>query len=368
MRLLILTQKVDQNDDVLGFFHGWIQEFSKHLEGVTVIALGVGEYHLPTNVQVLSLGKELQKRTDLKNLSPRSVLGEQFQKIKYIARFYRLIWRERANYDVVFVHMNPIYVVLGGLLWRALGKKVGLWYVHRAKTFTLWLAEKFTDVIFTSSKDSLTLVTSKNVYLGHGVDVGESARPLEYEEKRDNHAILCVGRLTPIKDQKTIIRACGILEQSGVDFSCTFIGGVAARGDGVYQHELYNLVALENLEKKVVFEGSIPHGQLAPFYWRSGVHVNACPTGGLDKVVIEAMLGGAIPVVANDSFRDTLGGYADRLMFRYGDAEDLARRVKDLLGSTDHEVLRATLEERARAMFDLSVLIKNITRWYETSR
>ena len=39
MKILIITQKVDQNDDVLGFFHGWIAEFAKHCEQVTVYFL-----------------------------------------------------------------------------------------------------------------------------------------------------------------------------------------------------------------------------------------------------------------------------------------------------------------------------------------
>ncbi len=52
MKLLILTQKVDINDDVLGFFHRWILEFAKHYEYITVIALEIGEYNLPENVKV----------------------------------------------------------------------------------------------------------------------------------------------------------------------------------------------------------------------------------------------------------------------------------------------------------------------------
>jgi len=32
MKLLILTQKVDIDDDVLGFFHGWLEEFAKNVE------------------------------------------------------------------------------------------------------------------------------------------------------------------------------------------------------------------------------------------------------------------------------------------------------------------------------------------------
>src|SRR5581483_12297211 len=89
MKLLILTQKVDKNDPVLGFFHGWLREFANHFEFITVIALGVGEYELPQNVRVLSLGKE-----------------SGVSKLKYLSRFYKYIWQERKNYEKVFVHMN----------------------------------------------------------------------------------------------------------------------------------------------------------------------------------------------------------------------------------------------------------------------
>jgi len=58
MKLLIITQKVDMNDDVLGFMHGWINEFAKHCEKITVICLQKGEHELSDNVKVLSLGKE----------------------------------------------------------------------------------------------------------------------------------------------------------------------------------------------------------------------------------------------------------------------------------------------------------------------
>ena len=58
MKLLICTQKVDKNDDLLGFFHAWIAEFAQNCEGVTVVCLFRGEVDLPENVRVLSLGKE----------------------------------------------------------------------------------------------------------------------------------------------------------------------------------------------------------------------------------------------------------------------------------------------------------------------
>ena len=62
MRLLIITQKVDKNDPILGFFHRWIEEFAKHCQSIIVICLQKGEYNLPKNIKILSLGKEKGKK------------------------------------------------------------------------------------------------------------------------------------------------------------------------------------------------------------------------------------------------------------------------------------------------------------------
>src|SRR3989344_1150879 len=105
MKLLIITQKVDKNDDLLGFFHSWVSELSEHFDDVFVISLGVGEYHLPNNVKVFSLGKPANGRS--------ASGGESLlRRFNYIVRFYKYIWRERKNYDAVLAHMNPIYIVL----------------------------------------------------------------------------------------------------------------------------------------------------------------------------------------------------------------------------------------------------------------
>ena len=58
MKLCIVTQSVDTNDAVLGFFNRWISEFAKHADAVTVIVNRVGAYDFPANVAVCSLGKE----------------------------------------------------------------------------------------------------------------------------------------------------------------------------------------------------------------------------------------------------------------------------------------------------------------------
>lgn len=350
MNFLIVTQKVDKNDPVLGFFHRWIEEFAKHCEKVFVICLHEGEHDLPDNVGIYSLGKEFGRSRFL-----------------YIFHFYLILWRLRGKYDNVFVHMNQVYVILGGIFWRSFGLPVGLWYAHRAKTFSLWLAEKFTNVVFTNTSKSFAIVSKKIVTLGHGVDIRMLVRPRDYSKIRSSHTLLCVGRLTPIKDQETVIRACGILSRDKIDLTCTFIGGPATDNDKSYKKKLLSVAYEEGVETKVFFNGNLPQNELLPFYWESAIHINACPTGGMDKVVIESAVGGAIPIVANESFREFLEPYSNRLIFREGDAESLAECVRGILVSEDQEVIRATIGKRAREDFDIVFLIKKIVNWYETT-
>lgn len=351
MRLLIITQKVDQNDNVLGFFHRWIIEFAKHAEKVFIICLYEGKHNLPKNVEVYSLGKE-----------------KGGSRLKYIIRFYQLLWKLRRQYDGVFVHMNQVYVILGSIVWRMSGVPVGLWYAHRARTPSLWLAEKFTNVVFTNSIASFTVPTKKAIYFGHGIDTVAVVAPASSAETRSKYAIVSAGRISPDKDQKTIIRACGILLRQGIPITCAFVGAPTAPGDQEYLQGLQTLVEKENLENNVFFKGGLPQSEVFPFYWRSNIHINACERGSLDKVILEATAAGAIPIVANAAFRDTLGEYANRLMFEKGSADDLAMRIKDVMESNDQDSMRETLAKRVRANFDLTVLIRNITNWYETSR
>ncbi len=351
MKLLIITQKVDRNDPVLGFFHRWLEEFAKNVESLSVICLQEGEYSLPENVHVFSLGKE-----------------HGSSRLKYIFRFYRLLRRLRGSYDSVFVHMNQVYVLLGGPFWRARGIPVGFWYAHRANTFSLRLAEKIANVIFTNTLNSFTVPSCKVIALGHGIDVEATKRPDSYSENRRPTELLCAGRITPIKDQETILLACGLLERKSIPFKIGFVGGAATQSDETYLKILKKIISDQKIEQQVNFYGNVPQRNLFPYYWKAAVHINACPTGGMDKVVLEAAAGGAIPVVTNESFRDFLGVYADRLIFKTADPKNLAEILEALLNSNDQEEIRSYLKKKVLQNFDLGILTSKIIHWYETGR
>ena len=178
MKLLIITQKVDSNDDVLGFMHGWIAEFAKQCISVTVICLQAGEHYLPDKVKVLSLGKE----------SGRS-------KIKYLWRFYKYIWREWHNYEAVFVHMNEMYVILGWLGWKLWHKKISLWYAHGHVSLSLKIAAKLADIIFTSTQSGFRLPSKKVHVIGQGIDTNIFQIKNDALCVNDKFKIITVGRI-----------------------------------------------------------------------------------------------------------------------------------------------------------------------------
>lgn len=288
MKLLIITQKVDKNDDVLGFFHDWIREFSKYAEKITVICLYKGEFDLPANVRVLSLGKEIGA-----------------SRAKYLLNFYRYILAERENYDSVFAHMNTEYVLLGGWLWRLLGKRVALWYAHGAVTWKVRVAEFFSHVVLSSSKTGFRMPSTKLMLTGQGIDT-DLFRPDSIRKNDSTLRILSVGRIAPIKHYEQMIESAAILNDRNISFEMTIAGQPLTDKDQRYLKSLQEQVAKNNLNSKIHFIGSVPFRKVAELYRKHDLFINVSDTGSLDKAVLEAMASGLIILTANEAYKDII--------------------------------------------------------------
>ena len=311
MRLLIITQKVDINDDILGFFHSWLFEFSKKCEAIIALCLERGQYDLPTSVKVLSLGKEGGK-----------------SRVKYLINFYKHIWQERKNYDAVFVHMNPIYIVLGGVFWNLAKKKIILWYTHRQVDMKLWLADKFADFILTASEESLRLSTKKMKVLGHGIDV-EKFRAPQKEAATGLFKIIYVGRIAKIKNQEILIKAADYLIniKNIKDFQIDFVGSPIYEEDRKLLAVLKKMIEERKIGDYVYFYGSVPNKDIVEIYQQADLTINLCPTGGLDKAVLESLACGAPAVVFNKGFQETFGKYKKELILANLDEKELGDKI-----------------------------------------
>ncbi len=282
MKVLVLTQAVDLNDPGLGFFHGWMQEFAKKFDMVSVVCLQEGRHDLPHNVRVYSLGKE----------SGRS-------RIKYILRFYKYIFALHEEYDAVFVHMNSEYVVLGGLFWRLWGKRVVLWRNHKIKGFSTWVGARLAYVVCYTSPSAYVKRFSNSVRMPIGIDTTTFAS-LGSAPTRDS--ILFLGRLDAVKHVDVFLEAIGILAKKGIVPRVNVVGDPTPGREGYATSVKQRFQHLTN----VSFQSSVSNLVARGAFQSHAVYVNLTPSGSFDKTIGEAAACGCVIVAANEVLRGVI--------------------------------------------------------------
>lgn len=278
-RLLIITQAVDKNDKALGFFHRWIETFAEQYKSVIVVCLSQGEHTLPNNVEVISLGKESGS-----------------SKLEQAKKFLQIIWRKRREYNCVFVHMNPIYLVLGGWVFRLLKKRVVLWYTHRHVDLKLRIAVALSDVVATVSTETMRVETDKKLVTGHGIDVvAFNAEPTEQSPSK----ILVVGRIAPVKRIRECVEVLAAVIKKHPEVTMTFIGEPGNEGDEEYKKSVVKRIDELGITRSMSWLGGMPQEDLIREYKQYGTLLSLTKTGSFDKAVLEAALSGLLVCTPN---------------------------------------------------------------------
>ena len=317
MKLLFITQKVDKNDDVLGAYHHWIEKIADRFEQVSVICLYKGKVETPGNVSVHSLGKE-------KGLAS----------LRYFCNFYKFLWLLRRKYDAVLVHMNPIYVVLGSLIWKITGRSVFMWYNHPRGNFMARLGIILSNKVFCTSPFSFAGKFNKTVVIPVGVDINIFDR--HRGSSKLKNSILCLGRISAVKNIEILIKAAEILDSKGLDFVVNIVGGAVSENDKKYLSEI-NYLARGLTEKgKIKFLSPVANNDTPKIYNENDIFVNLTPTGSFDKSIIEAMACGTPVLVSNKTlelfFPDDIKKVC---MFEENNPQDLANKILDLLSTPE---------------------------------
>src|SRR6185369_13871115 len=203
--ILIIAQKVNSEDDLLGFFVEWLREFSKHFDNVFVVTLEKGHYDLPANVSVYSVGKDR---------------GES--KLEQAFNFFRLLFKFIPQSDGVFAHMSPIFAVAAWPLASLCEKKVVLWYLHRSVTWKLRLADQLCYAIVTAARESIHMESNKIIETGHGIPSHLFETQRNWENSSLN--LLSVGRISKIKNYETLLEALHVLKDRNIRVPATIIG------------------------------------------------------------------------------------------------------------------------------------------------
>lgn len=290
MRLLIITQAVDEDDPVLGFFHRWVYEFAKHCEFIHVICLKEGRHSLSANVSVHSLGKR-----SFQGLPLESKGSPWIARTQYVWRFYKYIWKLRKEYDAVFVHMNQEYVLLGGVFWLLSGKRVVLWRNHKMGSLFTRIAALLSHAVCYTSPSAYVASFGNAVQMPIGVDT-DSFKP---RGAADPRSILFLGRLDAVKRPEVFLQALDVLAKKGVAFRADIVG------DPTPGREQFALELKEKFASvpNVSFKAAISNAEATAAYNSHAVYVNLTPSGSFDKTIGEAMASGCVVVAQNDAVR-----------------------------------------------------------------
>ena len=179
----------------------------------------------------------------------------------------------------------------------------------------------------------------------HGIDLSLFAPgpppPLEPPLR-----ILSVARLTAKKGLPTVIRALGLLNEQGLDFTYDLIG------EGEDRQKLEALAGYSGIATRVRFHGAMPHERVLDFYRTAHVFVLGCQVlqngdrDGIPNVLVEAMAMG-VPVAATavSAVPELVADGETGLLVPPGDPEALARAVFRLV---DDAALRDRIIPAAR--------------------
>jgi len=343
-RILIFTQKVDRNDTVLGFFHSWIIEFSKVFDKVRVVCLEKGEYDLPDNVSVFSLGKE-----------------ERQSRLQYLIHFYWYVLYERNNYDAVFVHMNKEYVILGGVIWKLMNKKIFFWRNHKVGNFITDISVFLSNKVFCTSASSYTAKFKKTTIMPVGINTDLFVRKVEIVKKP--RSILSIGRIAPVKKIEILIEALSEIKKKGVKFETSIYGDPLEKDIGYFE-SLKNKVIEYKLGDTVFFYPGVSNEETVHIYNSHETFVNLSLSGAYDKTIFEAMACESLICASSLDLKNIID---KNFIFEENNHMDLANRLEYILNldQTTKENMGKNLRNTVIESHSLKKLVEKIKFYFE---
>lgn len=339
--IFLFNLSLDLDNPILATTNLWVNEFASHFDFVHVYSTHIGRYEIPANVNVTELGggtplKRIVALVKLTTLIPRVLL-------------------ERRN-SVVFHHQSPRTAVFPGLIFRFFGVMQGLWYSHSKKPFSLVLGSLIVNKLYSSSRKSLPLSSTKGNFLGHGIDSLEAIKYFNVNVNRENQ-ILFVGRLAPIKRLEECILALGEVEEPKPAF--------VAIGPSEKSEQYLRFLDSLSGELEVKFEREFPisHNQVFDRMARSEMYF-AGMRNSVDKSCLEAAASGCF-VITTDIASSQLSAMSQFWTKYFGldflpELADQVRLIQSMQRDL-RETARLEIQQNSARMNSASELISKIS-------
>ena len=322
MRLVLFVRKLDSNDSRMSFFSEWIKVFAKYAVHIDVITWQESnDADVPTNATLHILR------------------GGSFKKV---LNLQKILAKVLLKADALYCHMNPEYTIASFPMALMLRVPITHWYAHGAVNTRRKLMEVFaTNIVTSSAKGFRNPLFPKKVHsVGQGIDTSLFA----FKPKTDvtEKHLIYVGRISPVKDLESVIKAVDILKDRHLIFD--IYGEPAMKQDMIYLKNLKQMVSTMGLEHTVTFKGGVPYRKLPGVFQNANAFVNMSTTGSLDKTVLEALSTGCAVLTANDAYSETL---ANEYMVEKDNPELLAKKLGQFFSIDEKRRLRDAKRYRA---------------------
>jgi glycosyltransferase involved in cell wall biosynthesis len=351
VNVLLFNLRTDVADTTLGFTTSWINRLARRCEQVVVVTLYAGRVEVESNVRVHALSGS----------SPTS-------RAHKIAEFYRLALRtlRTSRIDVCFAHMTPVLATLFWPVATIHRIPILLWYAHGTVPIELRIAHRLVDRCVTSTPAGFQLTSDKLYVLGQGIDT-EVFVPAPQPGPEYKRTALSVGRISARKRLDEVIRSIALLRDAGEEMRLLFVGGPITDVDRRYERQIRAQARLLRVADLVEFQGAVPFDRVPDVYQRGMILVNVSETGSLDKVILESMASGCIPVSRNSSFVQIARTEGLDVLVPSSGPEGVANCLREVLAlpAAEQDALRQRLREIVVKDHSLNGLMDAIARHLE---
>lgn len=258
--------------------------------------------------------------------------------------FSTLLFARNEMPPILFSSGRPVSAT--GLAWESqstplpirLASDIMHSYVFRKVTRVAVSSHRLRDVLMNRlriapEKVSVTPFISAEPDLFYpGIDCSELREKLGLSQ--DNLVVVCLGEVSPYKNQLSLVRAAPRIIQRHPEVRFIIAGGIVKE----YYAQIQQFIQSQNLSEYVIFTGFIKdYAELPKYYNLADAYVLVSRSeGNLPKTILEAMSCGKA-IVASDIPQNREGAKrGDEVIFvdPY-DVEAIAKAINDLLGDPE---------------------------------
>lgn len=327
------------------------------------------KYIWPTSLHLLGYSRTLQG--DRKLRLPTYFLSPLMFIFGFIA-LLRLVWREKV--DVISAH----WIIPNGFIAALVSKITKTPYTVTIPGSDIYLGGKnwlFRELVGFAASNARVVISDSAHYLEalnnlgfdpkntavirYGVNTSkfktikkDQSILKKFNFKVNSPMLLAVGRLVAKKGFIYLIKALPKILSQIPEAMLVIVG------DGDQKRELISLITKLDLEKQVIFAGTVPHDQLIKYYNLADVFIMPSirdESGNIDAspvAMMEAIACGSLVVATSFAGNDGLikegeTGY----LVEEKNSNQIAQRVIDLLGKKNNNKLRSEIRRIAEENF-----------------